>query len=118
MITANQLLRASSGRKRFANKINPIFQGCPQKRGVCLEIKIRNPKKPNSAERKVAIVRLSNGKRIMAYIPGIGHNLQPHTPVLVRGGKRADLPGVKGIIIRGTLGAAKVDKRKTSRSKY
>lgn len=118
MITPNQLLRASSGRKKIKNKINPIFQGCPQKRGVCLEVKILNPNKPNSADRKVAVVMLTNGKRITVYISGEGHNIQQHSQLLIRGGKRADLPVVKGIIIRGALGAAKVEKRKTSKSKY
>ncbi len=97
---------------------SPVLDACPQKRGVCTQVKTMTPKKPNSALRKVARVRLSNGKEITAYIPGEGHNLQEHSIVLVRGGRVRDLPGVRYHIIRGTLDAAGVDDRKRSRSKY
>jgi small subunit ribosomal protein S12 len=96
----------------------PALEKCPQKKGVCIKILIRKPKKPNSALRKVAKVKLSNGQIIFAYIPGIGHNLQEHSVVLVRGGKRKDLPGVKYICIRGKYDLGGVVGRKTSRSKY
>ena len=96
----------------------PVLDGCPQKRGVCLLVKTVTPKKPNSALRKVARVRLSNGKEVTAYIPGEGHNLQEHSIVLVRGGRVKDLPGVRYHIVRGTLDAAGVNARKKSRSKY
>ena len=95
-----------------------MLQSCPQKRGVCLVVKTTTPKKPNSALRKIARVRLSNGREITAYIPGEGHNLQEHSIVLVRGGRVRDLPGVRYHIIRGTLDAAGVDGRKQQRSKY
>ena len=91
---------------------------CPQRRGVCLQVKTKTPKKPNSALRKVAWVRLSNGQEIIAYIPGEGHNLQEHSIVLVRGGRVRDLPGVRYHIVRGTLDAQGVDGRKQGRSKY
>jgi small subunit ribosomal protein S12 len=94
------------------------LQGCPQKRGVCVRVYTVTPKKPNSALRKVARVRLTNGIEITAYIPGIGHNLQEHSVVLVRGGRVRDLPGVRYKIIRGALDAAGVQNRKKSRSKY
>lgn len=116
MITANQLLRG--GRKKMKKKINPILQGCPQKRGICVDVKTVTPNKPNSALRKIAIVTLSNGKRIAAYIRGEGHSIQQHAQLLVQGGSRADLPVVKAMVIRGVLGAGRVEKRKTSRSKY
>lgn len=117
MPTINQLVR--KGRKKVVNRSkSPVLDSCPQKRGVCLQVKTQPPKKPNSALRKVARVRLSNGKEITAYIPGEGHNLQEHSVVLVRGGRVRDLPGVRYHIIRGTLDASGVDDRKQSRSKY
>jgi len=97
---------------------SPVLERCPQKRGVCLAVKTMTPKKPNSALRKIARVRLSNGKEVTAYIPGEGHNLQEHSIVLVRGGRVRDLPGVRYHIVRGTLDASGVDGRKQSRSKY
>jgi len=96
----------------------PDLEGCPQKKGVCLQVTVRTPKKPNSALRKVARVRLTNGREITAYIPGEGHNLQEHSIVLVRGGRVRDLPGIRYHIIRGTLDASGVDGRHRSRSKY
>ncbi|RMH02084.1 MAG: 30S ribosomal protein S12 [Planctomycetota bacterium] len=117
MPTINQLVR--KGRKPTRKKSkSPVLDACPQKRGVCTQVKTMTPKKPNSALRKVARVRLSNGKEITAYIPGEGHNLQEHSIVLVRGGRVRDLPGVRYHVIRGTLDAAGVDDRKRSRSKY
>jgi small subunit ribosomal protein S12 len=117
MPTINQLVRM--GRKKIRKKgKSPDLEFCPQRRGVCLQVMTRTPKKPNSALRKVARVRLSNGKEITAYIPGEGHNLQEHSIVLVRGGRVRDLPGVKYHIIRGTLDTAGVDGRKQGRSKY
>ena len=117
MPTISQLIR--NGRRRVRRKSKrPALQGCPQKRGVCLQVKTATPKKPNSALRKIARVRLSNGKEITAYIPGEGHNLQEHSIVLVRGGRVRDLPGVRYHIIRGTLDAMGVDARRQSRSKY
>ena len=117
MPTINQLVRKGRQKVRKKSK-SPDLEQCPQKRGVCLQVMTRTPKKPNSALRKVARVRLSNGKEITAYIPGEGHNLQEHSIVLVRGGRVRDLPGVKYHIIRGTLDAAGVDGRKRGRSKY
>jgi len=117
MPTINQLVR--HGRRKRAKKTkSPDLQGCSQKRGVCLQVFTKTPKKPNSALRKVARVRLSNGREVTAYIPGEGHNLQPHSIVLVRGGRVRDLPGVRYHIIRGTLDAAGVEGRRKSRSKY
>ncbi len=117
MPTINQLVRY--GRKKIKKKSSaPALQGCPQKRGVCTRVYTTTPKKPNSALRKVARVRLTNGIEVTAYIPGIGHNLQEHSVVLVRGGRVKDLPGVRYHIIRGALDAAGVEGRKTSRSKY
>jgi len=117
MPTINQLVR--KGRKPVRKKSkSPVLDQCPQKRGVCTQVKTMTPKKPNSALRKVARVRLSNGKEITAYIPGEGHNLQEHSIVLVRGGRVRDLPGVRYHVIRGTLHAVGVDDRKQSRSKY
>jgi small subunit ribosomal protein S12 len=117
MPTINQLVR--QGRKKLANRSkSPVLEKNPFKRGVCLIVKTQTPKKPNSALRKVARVRLSNGKEITAYIPGEGHNLQEHSVVLVRGGRVRDLPGVRYHIIRGTLDASGVDNRQISRSKY
>ena len=97
---------------------SPALQGCPQRRGVCLQVRTMTPKKPNSALRKIARVRLSNGIEVTSYIPGEGHNLQEHSIVLVRGGRVKDLPGVRYHIIRGTLDTAGVSNRKKSRSKY
>ena len=117
MPTINQLVR--KGRSKVQNRSkSPVLDKCPQKRGVCLIVKTQTPKKPNSALRKVARVRLSNGKEITAYIPGEGHNLQEHSIVLVRGGRVRDLPGVRYHIVRGTLDTAGVEGRKQSRSKY
>ena len=117
MPTISQLVR--KGRKTVRSKSKrPDLQGCPQKRGVCLQVMTRTPKKPNSALRKVAKVRLSNGREIIVYIPGEGHNLQEHLTVLVRGGRVRDLPGVRYHIIRGKLDATGVEARRRSRSKY
>ncbi|MCK4282942.1 MAG: 30S ribosomal protein S12 [Candidatus Brocadiae bacterium] len=117
MPTINQLVR--KGRKKQVRKSKrPDLMKCPQKRGVCLYVTTRPPKKPNSALRKVARVRLSNGRDVTAYIPGESHNLQEHNIVLVRGGRVRDLPGVRYHIIRGTLDAMGVQGRKRSRSKY
>ena len=117
MPTINQLVRKGRSRKRKKYKA-PDLDANPQKRGVCLYVTTRTPKKPNSALRKVARVRLSNGQEVTAYIPGEGHNLQEHNIVLVRGGRVRDLPGVRYHIIRGTLDAMGVQDRKRSRSKY
>jgi small subunit ribosomal protein S12 len=117
MPTINQLVR--KGRRPMTRRSkSPVLDSCPQKRGVCLVVKTQTPKKPNSALRKVARVRLSNGKEITCYIPGEGHNLQEHSVVLVRGGRVRDLPGVRYHILRGTLDASGVDGRTKSRSKY
>ena len=117
MPTISQLIRI--GRKQIRKKTKaPALQGCHQQRGVCLQVKTQTPKKPNSALRKVARVRLANGTEVTAYIPGEGHNLQEHSIVLVRGGRVKDLPGVRYHIIRGTLDTAGVQNRKKSRSKY
>ena len=117
MPTINQLVRNS--RKQARRKTSaPALQSCPQKRGVCVRVYTSTPKKPNSALRKIARVRLSNGKETTAYIPGEGHNLQEHSIVLLRGGRVRDLPGVRYHIIRGTLDASGVDDRRRSRSKY
>ena len=117
MPTINQLVRRSRRPVRAKPK-HPAVQGCPQKRGVCLQVKTMTPKKPNSALRKVARVRLSNGVEVTAYIPGEGHNLQEHSIVLVRGGRVRDLPGVRYHIIRGVLDSQGVADRKQARSKY
>src|SRR5499427_562419 len=117
MPTINQLVRKPRVPQRSKPK-HPAMTGCPQKRGVCLQVKIMTPKKPNSALRKVARVRLSNGTEVTAYIPGEGHNLQEHSIVLVRGGRVRDLPGVRYHIIRGVLDAQGVADRKQARSKY
>jgi len=115
--TINQLVR--KGRQRIKKKTSaPALQGCPQKRGVCTRVYTSTPKKPNSAIRKVARVRLTNGYEITAYIPGEGHNLQEHSIVLIRGGRVKDLPGVRYHIIRGALDASGVEGRMNSRSKY
>ncbi len=117
MPTINQLVRKGREKKIKRSKA-PALQGNPQKRGVCVRVFTTTPKKPNSALRKVARVRLSNGIEVTAYIPGIGHNLQEHSVVLVRGGRVKDLPGVRYKIIRGALDAAGVEGRRQSRSKY
>lgn len=117
MPTINQLVRF--GREKFARKSKSrALDGCPQKRGVCLQVKTQTPKKPNSALRKVARVRLTNGIEVTGYIPGVGHNLQEHSIVTIRGGRVKDLPGVRYHIVRGTLDTAGVTDRKKSRSKY
>jgi len=117
MPTINQLVR--KGRRKKPNRSKaPVLESCPQKRGVCLQVKTQTPKKPNSALRKIARVRLSNGKEVTAYIPGEGHNLQEHSIVLVRGGRVRDLPGVRYKVVRGTLDTMGVDGRKQGRSKY
>lgn len=117
MPTIQQLVRLGRKPKKKRKK-SPALQGCPQKRGVCVRVYTVTPKKPNSALRKVARVRLSNGIEVTAYIPGEGHNLQEHSVVLVRGGRVKDLPGVRYKVIRGALDTAGVEGRKTSRSKY
>lgn len=117
MPTINQLVRL--GRQALAAKTSaPALERCPQKRGVCTRVYTSTPKKPNSALRKVARVRLTNGAEVTAYIPGVGHNLQEHSVVLIRGGRVKDLPGVRYHIIRGTLDSIGVQDRKRSRSKY
>ena len=117
MPTIQQLVR--KGRKKIVDKSkSPALDGCPQKRGVCVRVYTTTPKKPNSAMRKVARVRLTNGKEVNAYIPGEGHNLQEHSIVLVRGGRVKELPGVRYHLVRGTLDAAGVNGRLQGRSKY
>ncbi|MBU4193697.1 MAG: 30S ribosomal protein S12 [Actinobacteria bacterium] len=117
MPTINQLVR--KGRKRKVQKTAaPALQNCPQKRGVCTQVKTSTPKKPNSALRKICRVRLTNGIEVTAYVPGIGHNLQEHSIVLIRGGRVKDLPGVRYKIVRGALDTAGVEDRAQSRSKY
>ncbi|MEI6787035.1 MAG: 30S ribosomal protein S12 [bacterium] len=117
MPTINQLVK--NGRKKIRNKSkSPALKNCPQRRGVCLSVKTQTPKKPNSALRKVARVRLTNGEEVTAYIPGEGHNLQEHSVVLVRGGRVKDLPGVRYHIVRGTLDTLGVEGRHRGRSKY
>lgn len=117
MPTLNQLVRKGRRAKVLKAK-TPALQGCPQRRGVCVRVYTTTPKKPNSALRKVARVRLTNGIEVNSYIPGIGHNLQEHSVVLVRGGRVKDLPGVRYHIVRGTLDAAGTANRKQGRSKY
>ncbi len=117
MPTINQLIRKGRRTLRASSK-SPALANCPQRRGVCLQVMTRTPKKPNSALRKVAKVRLTNGVEVIAYIPDEGHNLQEHSIVLVRGGRVKDLPGVRYHIVRGTLDALGVEKRRRSRSKY
>jgi small subunit ribosomal protein S12 len=117
MPTINQLVRQGR-RQQYSRTKSPVLQSCPQKRGVCLSVRTMTPKKPNSALRKIARVRLSNNREITAYIPGEGHNLQEHSIVLVRGGRVRDLPGVRYHVIRGTLDASGVEGRKQQRSKY
>lgn len=117
MPTINQLVR--NRRKKISKRTNtPALQNCPQKRGVCVRVYTTTPKKPNSALRKVARVRLTNGIEVTSYIPGIGHNLQEHSVVLIRGGRVKDLPGVRYHIIRGTLDTLGVNDRRQGRSKY
>ncbi|RPH88730.1 MAG: 30S ribosomal protein S12 [Desulfobacteraceae bacterium] len=117
MATINQLIR--QGRTKVKGKVStPALRACPQKRGVCIRVYTSTPKKPNSALRKVARVRLTNGMEVTTYIPGVGHNLQEHSVVLIRGGRVKDLPGVRYHIIRGTLDSIGVADRKKSRSKY
>ncbi len=117
MPTINQLVRFGRRKPKSKSK-SPVLENCPQKKGVCIQVKTMTPKKPNSALRKIARVRLSNGREITAYIPGEGHNLQEHSIVLVRGGRVRDLPGVRYHIVRGILDCAGVEDRKQSRSKY
>ena len=117
MPTVSQLVRV--GREKLRHKTDsPALQSSPQKRGVCVRVFTSTPKKPNSALRKVARVRLTNGIEVTAYIPGVGHNLQEHSIVLIRGGRVKDLPGVRYHVVRGTLDASGVDGRTQSRSKY
>lgn len=117
MPTINQLVR--KGRKaKIKRSKSPVLDSCPQRRGVCLQVKTQTPKKPNSALRKVARVRLSNGKEVTAYIGGEKHNLQEHSVVLVRGGRVRDLPGVRYHVVRGSLDSSGVDGRSQGRSKY
>lgn len=117
MPTINQLVRRRRQQKRRFSKA-PVLEKCPQKQGVCLQVRTMTPKKPNSALRKITRVRLSNGKEVTVYIPGEGHNLQEHSIVLVRGGRIRDLPGVRYQVIRGALDTLGVDGRKQSRSRY
>jgi small subunit ribosomal protein S12 len=117
MPTINQLVRRRRRKPRKFSK-SPVLDQCPQRRGVCLQVKTMTPKKPNSALRKIARVRLSNGKEVTVYIPGEGHSLQEHSIVLIRGGRVRDLPGVRYHVLRGTLDALGVEGRKQSRSKY
>ena len=117
MPTINQLIRM--GRQQIKSKTkSPALHGSPQKRGVCLQVKTQTPKKPNSALRKVARVRLTNGMEVTAYIPGIGHNLQEHSVVVIRGGRVKDLPGIRYHIVRGVLDSSGVEGRMQQRSKY
>lgn len=117
MPTIEQLVR--NGRAKLKSKTkSPALRGCPQKRGVCVRVYTTTPKKPNSALRKVARIRLMNAMEVTAYIPGVGHNLQEHSIVMIRGGKVKDLPGVRYHIIRGTLDSMGVADRRRSRSKY
>jgi small subunit ribosomal protein S12 len=117
MPTINQLIRLGRDIKQRNTK-SPALKSCPQRRGVCLQVKTMTPKKPNSALRKIARIRLTTGIEVTGYIPGEGHNLQEHSIVLVRGGRVKDLPGVRYHIVRGTLDASGVNARKKSRSKY
>jgi small subunit ribosomal protein S12 len=117
MPTIGQLVRDGREKQRRKNSA-PALQGCPQKRGVCIRVYTTTPKKPNSALRKVARVRLTNGIEVTSYIPGVGHNLQEHSVVLIRGGRVKDLPGVRYHIVRGTLDSIGVQERRQSRSKY
>jgi len=117
MPTINQLVR--KGRKKLRKKSNtPALKGCPQKRGVCIRVYTKTPKKPNSALRKIARVRLTNGIEVTTYIPGEGHNLQEHSVVLIRGGRVKDMPGIRYHVVRGTLDTIGVQDRRQGRSKY
>ena len=117
MPTISQLIRLGRSKARKKTK-SPALKSCPQKRGVCMQVRTMTPKKPNSALRKIARVRLTTGIEVTAYIPGEGHNLQEHSIVLVRGGRVKDLPGVRYHIVRGTLDASGVNQRRRGRSKY
>lgn len=117
MSTINQLVRNPRSRKKDKSNV-PALDGCPQKRGVCVRVYTTTPKKPNSALRKVARVRLTNGSEVSSYIGGEGHNLQEHSVVLIRGGRVKDLPGVRYHVVRGSLDTAGVQKRRQARSKY
>jgi small subunit ribosomal protein S12 len=117
MPTFNQLVRLGRSRPRYKTS-SPALDSCPQKRGVCVRVYTQTPKKPNSALRKVARVRLTNQIEVTTYIPGVGHNLQEHSIVLIRGGRVKDLPGVRYHVIRGTLDSAGVSDRRQGRSKY
>jgi len=117
MPTINQLVRKGRKQKRKFTKA-PVLDRCPQKQGVCLQVRTMTPKKPNSALRKITRVRLSNGKEVTVYIPGEGHNLQEHSIVLVRGGRVRDLPGVRYQVVRGSRDTLGVENRKQSRSRY
>jgi small subunit ribosomal protein S12 len=117
MPTINQLCRNKRKKKNKRNKV-PALDSCPQKKGVCIKIFLRTPKKPNSALRKLTRLRLTNSRKVMAYIPGEGHNLQEYSTVLIRGGRVKDLPGIKYHLIRGKLDFNGLKNRKTSRSKY
>ena len=117
MPTINQLVRKARSKQKGQKRVSDI-SGSPQKKGVCLLVRTMTPKKPNSALRKIARVRLTNGKEVTAYIPGVDHNLQEHSTVLIRGGRVRDLPGVRYHIVRGVLDCAGVANRKQSRSKY
>ncbi len=117
MPTISQLVRESREKQRRKNTA-PALQSCPQKRGVCTRVYTSTPKKPNSALRKVARVRLTNGVEVTSYIPGVGHNLQEHSVVLIRGGRVKDLPGVRNHVVRGTLDSIGVQERRQGRSKY
>ncbi|MGN6591921.1 MAG: 30S ribosomal protein S12 [Terriglobales bacterium] len=117
MPTFHQLVRAGREKTRYKTA-SPALQSCPQKRGVCTRVYTQTPKKPNSALRKVARVRLTNGVEVTTYIPGIGHNLQEHSIVLIRGGRVKDLPGVRYHVVRGAMDAVGVQNRKQARSKY
>ena len=117
MPTINQLVRKPRKKKRQFSKA-PVLERCPQKQGVCLQVRTMTPKKPNSALRKITSVRLTNGKEVTVYIPGEGHNLQEHSIVLVRGGRVRDLPGVRYQVVRGAMDTLGVSNRKQSRSRY
>lgn len=117
MPTINQLVRKRRTFKKRTSK-SPVLEKCPQKQGVCLQVRTMTPKKPNSALRKITRVRLSNGKEVTVYIPGEGHNLQEHSIVLIRGGRIRDLPGVRYQVVRGSRDALGVDGRKQARSRY
>jgi len=118
MPTINQLIRNGGREKGIRKTKSPALKECPQRRGVCTRVYTTTPKKPNSALRKVARVKLTSGYEVTSYIPGVGHNLQEHSIIMIRGGRVKDLPGVRYHIIRGTLDATGVDGRKQSRSKY